>query len=524
MPVMSPRSLPGWALGAGILALATGALVSAQMPGGPAGPPAPPAAHDLKVVKKFDRNKDGRLDAAERKAARAWLGEQPGRTPMPGGKAEVPAARTTPVMLAPTTVPPAGNAPLYDGATLRTLFVDLPQQDWEQELADFYRTDVDVPATVTVDGKKYTDVGVHFRGNTSFFMVPPGLKRSINLSFDFADPKQRLLGYRTVNLLNANEDPSMLRTVLYLDIARRYIPAPRANFSRVVINGEYWGVYVNSQQFNTDFLRDAFNADGGPRWKVPGFPGARGGLEYLGDDVRAYKSVYEIKSKDREADWQALIQLTRAVSETPIDQLQQVLEPILDIEGTLRFLALETVFVNRDGYWARASDYDIYRDIRGRFHVIPHDVNEVMPTKHEGRPSGPPPGGPRPAPGAPAGYGVFPGGPPPRVEEGSVDLDPLAGLDNARTPLRSRLLRVPELQARYLALVTEIATQWLDWSHLGPLAQGYHDLIAKDVRLETRRLNGLDAFDRSLTADEKSLKSFAAQRRAFLLQRNRRAQ
>ena len=31
---------------------------------------------------------------------------------------------------------------------------------------------------------------------------------------------------------------------------------------------------------------------------MPGSPGGRGGLEYLGEDVGAYKRTYEIKSKD----------------------------------------------------------------------------------------------------------------------------------------------------------------------------------------------------------------------------------
>ena len=46
-------------------------------------------------------------------------------------------------------------------------------------------------------------------------MVPEGSKRSLNLSFDFVDEKQELGGYRTLNLLNANGDPTFVRAVLY---------------------------------------------------------------------------------------------------------------------------------------------------------------------------------------------------------------------------------------------------------------------------------------------------------------------
>ena len=68
------------------------------------------------------------------------------------------------------------------------------------------------------------DVGVHFRGASSYFMVPEGRKRSLNLSLDFVHGKQALGGYRTLNLLNANGDPTFLRAVLYTQIASHYIP------------------------------------------------------------------------------------------------------------------------------------------------------------------------------------------------------------------------------------------------------------------------------------------------------------
>ena len=82
---------------------------------------------------------------------------------------------------------------------------------------------MEVPATVVVDGATYKDVGVHFRGASSFRMVPDGVKRSLNLTFDFVNQQQRLRGYRTLNLLNGNGDPTLMRAVLYGEIARHYI-------------------------------------------------------------------------------------------------------------------------------------------------------------------------------------------------------------------------------------------------------------------------------------------------------------
>ena len=174
--------------------------------------------------------------------------------------------------LTPADVRPYPTTPMYDLGTMRTMFLQFEHEDWEEELAAFNNTDVEVPATLIVDGRTYRDVGVHFRGNSSYRMVPGGDKRSLNLSFDHVHKDQHVGGYRTLNLLNANGDPTFVRTVLYSEIARKYIPAPKVNFVRVSINGESWGVYTNAQQFNKDFGRDFYGTPDGARWKAPPRP------------------------------------------------------------------------------------------------------------------------------------------------------------------------------------------------------------------------------------------------------------
>lgn len=96
---------------------------------------------------------------------------------------------------------------------------------------------------------------------------------------------------------------------------------------------------------------------------------------------------------------------------------------------------------------------------------------------------------------------------------GGFDLDPLVGLADTTKPLRSRLLAVPALRERYLAHVGAIATKWLDWNTIGPLAARYQSLIAADVKVDTRKLDTFEAFE----AGVEGLKTFADRRRAFLL-------
>jgi hypothetical protein len=137
-------------------------------------------------------------------------------------------------------------------------------------------------------------------------------------------------------------------------------------------------------------------------------------------------------------------------------------------------------------------------------------------------PGGPPPGAPAAAGGAAAGRGAPPGLPglppfPPTFGRAQVDLDPLIGMDDANKPLRSRLLAVPKLRARYLAYVREIAEKWLDWKTIEPIARRYQTVIAAEVKADTRKLYSTERFQADLAESPESLKHFADRRRVFLL-------
>ena len=89
-------------------------------------------------------------------------------------------------------------------------------------------------------------------------------------------------------------------------------------------------------------------------------------------------------------------------------------------------------------------------------------------------------------------------------------------------PLRSRLLAIPELRERYLQYVEQIATDSLDWNKLGPIVEGYRDLIKPVVKVDTRMANSFEAFTQATRSDRideqpMSLRKFAAERQKFLL-------
>lgn len=569
-------------------------------PGFPPGPgpgrPGGPMSEERRLVEQFDEDDDGRLADEELEAVLEMLRREPGREPRRGGRrgaggpegpggpggAGVPggpdrrAIETRPgPRISPADVENFPDAGLFDPDVVRTVFIDFDRPDWEECLELLHDTDVDLPATMTVDGVVHPGVGVRFRGASSYMMIPRGAKRSFNIAVDHVDPERRIGGQNTLNFLNAHGDPSMLSTQLYAHLAAPHLPAPRANFVRVVVNGESWGVFVNAEQFNKAFLRrhwKEFDGDGA-RWKVRGSPQATGGLDYRGADLAPYRERYEIKSKDREEDWRDLVNLCRILTETPIEELEQAIAPILDLDGVLWFLALDAATANSDGYWVRSSDYSIYKDPDGVFHLLPHDMNESFKLRGGGGPGGPggrgsrgqrppaapgggqpppPPGGgmedappppqggrqrrsiPRDPGGAPPD--VAPIGPPPgaRGPRGGgagglggpggagggrllVELDPLVGLDDPTKPLRSRLLAVPSLRARYLANIRAIAEE-MEWSRLAPFIAAQRAVIEAHVAEDTRKLTSTAEFlDATSPEQSGSLRRFLEGRSRFLL-------
>ena len=444
-----------------------------------------------KLVKKFDTDEDGKLTGAERQAALDTRG---------GGSLSLISEESlgegvqNDVQASLDTVP-AGSPSLYDAHTLRTLYLRFHHEDWSEQMSSFYRTDIEVPAELIVDGKVYPGVGVHFRGTSSYFTVGSE-KKSFNIAVDYGEDGQRLYGYKTLNLLNGHVDASFLREVLYNRISRDYIPAMETNFVKLVINGENWGVYINLQQYNKDFLAEWFDTKEGIRWKVG--PGRGGALAYAGDDPSAYQETYQLKTSTVENPWEGLITLTKMLDDaTPDAELVESLPSLLNVDQVLWQLAVSNVFMDDDGYIHKGGDYALYQDVNGRFHLVPHDNNESLRFGRSGRGG---PGG-----GGPGGWSWG------DLTDGMVS--PTTHEDNPGRPLIKRLLSNPQWRARYLAHVRTVVDEWLDWEVFEPIVKEYQTLIDAEVQRDDKKLYGYEDFTIDAPMD---IKRFVTARRELL--------
>ena len=443
-----------------------------------------------KLVTQFDKDEDGKLTGAERQVA---LDTRGGGNVTLLNKSNLAESVQNDVRSS-LAAAPEGSPPLYDAYTLRTLYLRFHHEDWYQQMNAFYRTDIEVPAELIVDGKVYPEVGVHFRGSSSYFTVNSE-KKSFNIALDYTEDGQRLYGYKTLNLLNGHVDASFLREVLYNRIAQNYIPAMKTNLVKLVINGENWGVYINLQQYNKDFLAEWFGTRDGIRWKIG--PGGGGALTYSGENPKRYQEAYQLKTNNVENPWEDLIRLCKMLDDTTSDaELVENLPFLLNIDQVLWQLAVSNVFMDDDSYIHKGGDYTIYQDVNGRFHLVPHDNNESIRFARGGGRGG--------GPGGNWSWG--------EVTNGMVS--PVTHENNTGRPLIKRLLSNPQWRARYLAHVRTVVNEWLDWEVLSPIVNEYIELIDTEVQQDDKKLYGYDEFKNGAPED---LKDFVNQRREYLL-------
>jgi len=239
-------------------------------------------------------------------------------------------------------------------------------------------TGLRLPATILLDGIYYPDVAVRYKGNSTF-AIPNGQdnpKLPFNLDMNDLVPGQNLMGYKKVKLANAMFDPTFVKEITAYNIYRRYLPSPEANFMKLNVQGNYLGLYINTEAVDPQFLMKHFNDHNGPLFKCDpvqqyGQPGPSGSsnLAWLGPDTTAYYNHYSLKSTQG---WTELVNLINVLNNSPAD-----LDTVLNIDRVLWAFAVNQAVLNLDTYnGLYQHNYYLYQTGDGLFQMIPWDVSE----------------------------------------------------------------------------------------------------------------------------------------------------
>ncbi len=374
---------------------------------------------------------------------------------------------------------------IYDEGVIQQINLQFSQGNYWTQLTNNYASKTDLAATMTVNGVKYENVGVRFKGQTSYQGARNADKKSFNLSTDFINTAQKVGGYKTFNLNNSYQDASFMREVFYYHQIRRHTPAAKANFVHLYLNGQDWGLYQSIQQLNKDFLKEWFFSNDGSNWRAESPTGMGGGfgngtsaLNYFTDDTTTYQKYYTLKSSDQKYPWKDLPTLCRLLNKTELDKLEETVAQYLDIDRTLWHIANEVLFSDDDSYIHKGGmDYYLYQDAEtGRFMTMDYDGNSVMATQN-------------------------------------ATWSPFYNETKINFPVMNRLFAVPTIRQRYLAHLRTLINETFDEKTTSATIDKYASLIDSLVLKDPKKMTSYAQFQNAIPA----LKSFISTRRNYLL-------
>lgn len=273
------------------------------------------------------------------------------------------------------------NGPLYDDATVPRVDIII-SPDSLQWLYNNVNSDKDLYAMFVFQNGNRMDtidsIGFRLRGNTSRYSQ----KKSFKVSFNSFRKGGKYFGVEKLNLNGEHNDPSLMRAKVMWDIFRQMeIPAPRANHVQLYINGNFYGVYLNVEHVDENFVKSRFENKNGNLFKCL-YPAD---LDYLGSSSNAYKlkvdgrRVYDLKTNEDADDYSDLLRLVKVLNQTSNTNLVCDLGEIYNIYDYLKIMAVDMYCGNWDGYIFNKNNYYLYHNsATGRMEYIPYDVDNTF--------------------------------------------------------------------------------------------------------------------------------------------------
>jgi len=304
------------------------------------------------------------------------------------------------------------------------------------------------------------NVGFRLRGNTSRY----SLKKSFKVSFNSFVSGRKYYGIEKLNLNGEHNDPSIIRSKLSWDIFRKMrVSAPRSNHVMVYINNEYYGLYINVEHIDENFIRSRFGNNDGNLFKCL-WPAD---LQFLGYDPDLYKltsgnrRVYDLKTNKDADDYQDLARFITILNLTKDSLFAEAIEPVFNVNGFLKSLAVDVVTGSWDDYWFLKNNYYLYHNTEtGKFEYIPYDFDNT--------------------------FGIWWDGISPGIDWGNRNIYNW-GYPSEQRPLVTRILNVQEFRDRFSFYLNRTLQKIFNPDSLNPKIDFIHTMISMAAELDSFR-------------------------------------
>jgi len=241
------------------------------------------------------------------------------------------------------------------------------------------------PANIYYNDLVWENVGVRYKGNSSL----SANSGKLPLRFDFDEfeddfegiSNQRFYGFKELSLSSNYNDASLIREKSASELFREFgVPAVQTAFFEIYINKgnglEYYGVYTVCEIVFDTFLDGYFGSSSGNCYKPEddGASFAKSGFTLDGFDLKNNDGIGD-KSEITEM-YNYLHASTRT---TNPEQWRTNLESVFDVDGFLKYLAVNNTIQNWDTYGQMPHNYYLYHDpADGLIKWIVWDNNEAF--------------------------------------------------------------------------------------------------------------------------------------------------
>ncbi|MBN2774786.1 MAG: CotH kinase family protein [Prolixibacteraceae bacterium] len=349
------------------------------------------------------------------------------------------------ISYAQTTNP--GTDTLFMPREVVSVYITMTDADKAFLLADENKNSEEyLPATFRlknslIDTTLSDEVGIRLRGNTS----RSHSKKSFKIKFkEFEGSK--FYGQKKLNLKADNNDPSALREMMTLRMFREAdVPAARSFHTKVYMNGEYMGHYINVEQIDDEFALTRFGNDTGNLYKCS-WPTT------LENDGQIYNETqYELETNKDINDRSILANFVRVLNETADEDFKTEIEKVLNVNSLINYFAVEALIGHWDGYSYLKNNLYIYENpVTGLVEIIPYDVDNTYGIDWIGR------------------------------DWAQRDITDWAKHDEPR-PLNTRILSVPEYREQYYNEINNLIETIFNEEYLFPEFDFYKNLLASCI-------------------------------------------
>lgn len=353
--------------------------------------------------------------------------------------------------------------PVYNSDVVAKIYITIDPDSLLQILDDI-KSDHEFPANFVFDNGFITEsvdtIGFRLRGNTSRYSA----KKSFKVSFNTFFPGRKFYGLEKLNLNGEHNDPSIIRSKLSWDIMRRNnVPAPRSSYTELYINNQYYGLYINVEHIDENFVKSRFGANDGNLYKCL-WPAD---MNYISDNPNAYKffagdrRAYDLKTNVQQDDYSDLANLISVLNLTPDNQLVNELEKVFNVNDYLRAIAVEVLVGHWDNLWFNKNNFYLYKNTTsGKFEYIPFDLDNT--------------------------FGIWWDGISPGIDWGDRSIYDWGHPSESR-PMADRILSIDLYKDRFTFYMQQLLAQTFNPGYMEPRIDIIHDMITPAAEADLYR-------------------------------------